>query len=549
MRNTPEVRTGLDPFVADRAIFVPVTIAIAVASLVAGGPGAAVIAVIGIVLVRALATALAPVGDRRVWVWSALAAFALHTLLTIVIFIVLSRIRGTGALFDDDVSYDRVGRAIAGLIHGSGEGVLSSDLYLVSPWPIVVGLLYVFVGPSLLAAELVNATLLTLSALLISATVRRWTGRGAALTAFWLVALFPSLALWSALALKEATSVALLALVLWCAGGYVSSPRWRYAIVGVLASLLLEETRRYVFLVCVVAMPLYVAVAMHGRVRRRMLHAVAAATVLGAVAYGTGIGNTQSQSSSFATLPFIRANNAAGARTAFVAPPDVYVQGREGAVFHIEATATVPSAPSRPAPTTVVVPPGARLMIGGTAMPAPAASPPVVVVQPGDTVIVSSRSDATAAPDASPIPLSGDRVTLLRPGETQPSAVEDPFKANLGHLPIGVAYVLGAPFPWAARTLSDVATIPDMLLWYVLAILAVVGAAGLVRRQVWGAMMIMLAALGIGAVLALAEGNVGTLFRHRAMLIPLACALAAEPTFDLWVWSRASLARFRRSRA
>lgn len=536
----------------DLAVVTPLATFLVAASLLSGGPGASVVVMIGLLAVGAFAARLAPAQDRRAWLWSGMAAFALHALLTITIFVVLSQIRGSGALFDDDVSYDRVGRAIADMIHGRGDGVSSSDLYLVGPWPVTVGLLYALVGPNLLAAELVNSGLLTISALLIGGTVRRWTAPGAALTAFWLVALFPSLALWSALALKEAMSIALLALVIWCAGGYVTGPRWRYVVIGILAFLLLEETRRYVFLVCALATPVYLLVAMDAGIRRRVLSAFTAAAVLGAITYGTGTGKTQSQSSSFASLPFIRANNAAAARTAFVAPPDTYVQGSEGTVFRIQPSAAAPgqppACPARPA-ATIVVPPGTRLVIGGSATPCPSGEPGVVVLQPGETVIVSSRSDATLPPNASPIPLKGDRVTLLRPGETRPSAVEDPLKSNLGHLPVGVAHVLGAPFPWAARSLNDVATIPDVLLWYVLVILAVVGTAGLARRRVWAAAMVALVGLGIGAILALTEGNVGTLFRHRAMLIPLASALAAEPAFALWVQGRASLARLPRPRS
>jgi hypothetical protein len=47
--------------------------------------------------------------------------------------------------------------------------------------------------------------------------------------------------------------------------------------------------------------------------------------------------------------------------------------------------------------------------------------------------------------------------------------------------------------------------------------------------------------LGVFFLFGLLEGNVGTLYRHRAMLVPYVVTLAA-PTL-LWLWRRARLGR------
>ena len=98
---------------------------------------------------------------------------------------------------------------------------------------------------------------------------------------------------------------------------------------------------------------------------------------------------------------------------------------------------------------------------------------------------------------------------------------------NVKHFPIGVAFLVGAPFPLTARTASEIGLVPDTLLWYAVVVLAVVGLAYLVRRRDRRFAVGVLAMGAIALVLSLTEGNLGTLVRHRAMLIPFVVMLAA----------------------
>ena len=80
-------------------------------------------------------------------------------------------------------------------------------------------------------------------------------------------------------------------------------------------------------------------------------------------------------------------------------------------------------------------------------------------------------------------------------------------------------YVLWGPFPWQAKGRREQAVIPETLAWYglqALVILAIVGR----RRERWREMALPLAyAAGLTCVFSMIEGNVGTIYRHRAMLL------------------------------
>jgi len=95
-----------------------------------------------------------------------------------------------------------------------------------------------------------------------------------------------------------------------------------------------------------------------------------------------------------------------------------------------------------------------------------------------------------------------------------------------------VAYVLLAPFPWSPRRALDLVTAPEMVIWY--AALAAALLTVIRRIRSWRTLTpLILFAGGTLFVLLLAEGNVGTLFRHRAMVIPFVEILAAPTIASL----------------
>jgi hypothetical protein len=103
---------------------------------------------------------------------------------------------------------------------------------------------------------------------------------------------------------------------------------------------------------------------------------------------------------------------------------------------------------------------------------------------------------------------------------------EGGWAVQLANAPRVLPYVLFAPFPWSARRPRELAAVPETLVWYALVALVVLALVVHGRRR-WRELFLPLA-YGGGMVLifSLIEGNVGTIYRHRAMLMPPAFAVA-----------------------
>jgi 4-amino-4-deoxy-L-arabinose transferase-like glycosyltransferase len=85
-------------------------------------------------------------------------------------------------------------------------------------------------------------------------------------------------------------------------------------------------------------------------------------------------------------------------------------------------------------------------------------------------------------------------------------------------LPVGLVYLLFAPFPWAVSGTRQALVVPEMLLWYGLMPAFVAGLLHGIRRQLSS----LLPILAFGATLILAyalmQGNVGTAYRQRTQV-------------------------------
>lgn len=91
------------------------------------------------------------------------------------------------------------------------------------------------------------------------------------------------------------------------------------------------------------------------------------------------------------------------------------------------------------------------------------------------------------------------------------------------------------PFPWQVATKSELAFVPEQLLWYLLAVMAAVGVQPAWRRDPLLVSLLLGYVLPLAAVLALTNGNVGTLVRLRGLVTPfviwmsaLGCAVALQ---------------------
>lgn len=122
----------------------------------------------------------------------------------------------------------------------------------------------------------------------------------------------------------------------------------------------------------------------------------------------------------------------------------------------------------------------------------------------------------------------------------------------LRFLPVGLAFFLLAPFPWAIDSVLQLFTLPEVLLWYALIPFTLLGfwlAPKRARAQIFVVVAVLLVAV---TSYALVEGNIGTAYRHRAQVMPLFFIFTAVGIVRLWErWTdrrRRKRERVRRAR-
>ena len=95
-----------------------------------------------------------------------------------------------------------------------------------------------------------------------------------------------------------------------------------------------------------------------------------------------------------------------------------------------------------------------------------------------------------------------------------------------------VAYVT-EPVPWRIESRALLAYLPEQMFWYVLLALTPLGLAAGARRDVMFTMLIAAHAFGAVTVVAMTSGNIGTLIRHRGLVMPYLVWLAALGLYEL----------------
>ncbi len=411
-------------------------------------------------------------------------------------------------LFEDEKGYLGLAEELARSWHGLPPVHPGLSDYLENP---SVTHAYVYAGAALfwvtgrleLVLKLFNSTVGVVMGLLVYRTMVNLNLPGARWGALLLFA-SPSLVLWSTLALKDTFTVLLLVAVVWSTSELIRSQHSLLWIPATLIPLILmEDLRRFLFLLLALAWPFSLLVALDGR-RRFATFAVAAA-FSAALLSGSQAKNYILDPRSLAAPESVRQSMAEGAQSAFV---------ERTSVPSITLITTPPTPPTA-RPTTGAVQPtiSPTAVAAGAATTAPSDAPsssrePTVPPSP-------IRAVAPSAPDGS-----------VRPSDDTLSLAQQSLGANLRHLPLGAVYLLGAPFPLLARRPPEIALIPEMLVWY--AALAFAFYAFVTRLRLWRGYALGIMLLGaIALVLSLAEGNVGTLVRHRSMLIPLVAVPAA----------------------
>jgi len=389
----------------------------------------------------------------------------------------------------------------------------------------LMALLFWAVGPNVLTVKLMNSFFGTLAPLLLYRAMRALRLPGAVLAALT-VLFFPSLFFWSTLALKDAYVELVLLAAIWTSSEFVSTRHLRWVIATAVPLVALESVRRYGYFAIALA---FLAVPIAFATWRERLKAAAA--VIATVAILFAIFDPLSDAGPNPLyLPILSRGSAAeGARSSFVEPLPV-VRGDTGDRFVVDVPGQ--TAPPGQSARVVVVSTGTEVVVEGSS---PRGTGPVVTVRPGDTIVISDGAGASPPPAE---PGRTPEITHLTPGaknlvgpaaivDSDATSVSGSLATNLRNLPLGMLYVAFAPFPWTAASIRELATIPEMLLWYALLPLALVGLLSLFRHRDFGFAHGAVFLGGMFIALSLIASNTGTLIRSRAMIIPFVIAFAA----------------------
>ena len=88
----------------------------------------------------------------------------------------------------------------------------------------------------------------------------------------------------------------------------------------------------------------------------------------------------------------------------------------------------------------------------------------------------------------------------------------------LSALPMGLTYLMLAPFPWQASNLRQAITIPEVLLWWAMIPLMIMGLVYTVRNKLRKAFPILIFSLMLTLAYSIFQGNVGTAYRQRTQI-------------------------------
>lgn len=370
----------------------------------------------------------------------------------------------SGAMFQDDGTYLSWPDAIARGWRGEAVTLPSEEELRPNNYIFFVAGLFWSIGPNALALKLINTSAGILVAILGYRCSLALVGRAGARVALVALLVFPSLALWSSLALKDSV-VLLLGMGASCAiVQFMRRPNLWLTVAAVLMLLLLQGTRAYFYVILTLAWIGALVLLIIGGRRSASVYVslgIAALVLVTGPRGKLSIGD-------LASLESAREEMAVGARTAFVPVTT--------------PTESFAAASPTAAPTTAPPPP--------TPTPSFAAASPTAEEGP---------------------PSSFDIGQALR--------------RNLAFLPIGLLYLLAAPFPWEL-TRGELPIAAELLVWYPTLAFALFGVLRMVVGRSWEASYVVLVILGLSVSMSLLEGNVGTLIRHRSMLIPFAVIAA-----------------------
>jgi len=89
------------------------------------------------------------------------------------------------------------------------------------------------------------------------------------------------------------------------------------------------------------------------------------------------------------------------------------------------------------------------------------------------------------------------------------------------YLPLGFLAVWLSPFPWQVFSLSQIFVLPEILVWYIFIPFAMKGIHLAIKDRIKDSYFIIATIFVFSLFLGVYEGNLGTLYRHKAIVIML----------------------------
>lgn len=149
-------------------------------------------------------------------------------------------------------------------------------------------------------------------------------------------------------------------------------------------------------------------------------------------------------------------------------------------------------------------------------------------------VYLGARSDDGSAGKVQTLDLV--ELQRLRTWSSSAVAADSGFAADadvstvggaLSVLPVGLAYFFFAPFPWQLGSLRQALAIPETLFFYTLVPGIIAGVFYLFRQRLIDSIGVLLVTMTVTFGYAIGQGNVGTLYRHKAQVTGFYYAFAA----------------------
>lgn len=88
----------------------------------------------------------------------------------------------------------------------------------------------------------------------------------------------------------------------------------------------------------------------------------------------------------------------------------------------------------------------------------------------------------------------------------------------LSAIPLGLAYLMFAPFPWQAANLRQAITIPEVLVWWGMIPFLIIGLVYSIKHRLRNTFPILLFSLMLTLSYSIFQGNVGTAYRQRTQI-------------------------------